>query len=384
MENVTEFAIFFMDPHGIIEEWNAGAERLFGIPREEAIGQPAAIVFIEEDRVADRPAEEMRLAAEKNAAEDERWHVRRDGSFFFASGMMHALYDDGKLTGFVKLVRDLTHRAEMEAGDQDNPDTVDVTVVERPSDSGASSKIIKMEMRRKQKDDYLRLRLLQRAVESQEDERKRISRDFHDELGQELTGLRLRIEVLKSAAAGDARLIPMIESITEIAERVDKTADFLTWELRPSFIHEEGLASAIDTYLKQWTAQYNLPAQASVTDFEGRRLNSYAEVNLYRILQESLNNVAKHAKASKVDIRLDHRGNEVVMVVKDDGRGFDVQSKANKKAGLGLMGMGERASLLLGAAEIESKPGSGTTVCVRIPAQFAEGTPQHLNSAGPV
>ncbi|HVF47580.1 MAG TPA: PAS domain-containing sensor histidine kinase [Pyrinomonadaceae bacterium] len=372
MDKVTDFAIFFADPDGIIEEWNVGAERLFGFSRSEAIGQLVEIIFVAEDRTAGRPTEEMRLAAEKGSAEDERWHVRRDGSFFFASGVMHALYEGDKLTGYVKLVRDLTHRAEMEAGDQDDPDSVDVTVSERLSNTGETSRVVKMEMLRKQKDDYLRLRLLQRAVESQEDERKRISREIHDELGQELTALRLRIEALKTAAAVDAHLRSAIDAIDEIAEKIDGTVDFLAWELRPNFVNEIGLARAIETYLKQWSSQFKIPAAARVRHFGGKRLNSYAEVNLYRILQESLNNVAKHARASKVDILLENRGSEVVMAVEDDGRGFDVEAKANKQAGLGLMGMGERAALLLGIAEIESTPGSGTSVYVRIPAQFAQ------------
>jgi PAS domain S-box-containing protein len=371
MEKVTDFGIFFVDPEGIIEEWNVGAERLFGIPRREAVGQNANIIFVEEDRATGRSAEEMRLAAEKGSAEDQRWHVRRDGSFFFASGLMHALYEGEKLTGFVKLVRDLTHRAEMEAGDQDDPDSLDLTLEETAAGSGTTMQVLKMEMLRKQKDDYLRLRLLQRAVESQEDERKRISREIHDHLGQELTALRLRIGALRSAAQEESHLNHSIEGIAEIAERIDSTVDFLAWELRPNFVTEIGLPRAIENYLKQWSTQFNIPAYATVQGFKNKRLNSFAEVNLYRILQESLNNIAKHARASKVDILLENRGSEIVMVVEDDGKGFDVGSKANKAAGLGLMGMGERAALLLGTAEIGSSPGSGTSVAVRIPAQFA-------------
>src|SRR6187549_3058009 len=116
MEEVTGYAIFFHNRVGIIEEWNVGAEHLFGYSRDEAIGQPAAVIFTPKDRAEGIYQKELAKAATDGIAEDDRWHIRKDGSFFFASGLLHGLYDRrGELTGFVKIVRDLTHRIEMEA-----------------------------------------------------------------------------------------------------------------------------------------------------------------------------------------------------------------------------------------------------------------------------
>jgi PAS domain S-box-containing protein len=379
MEKVTNFAILFTDETGIIQEWNVGAEALFGVDKADAVGRSAEMIFTPDDRAADIPNRERATAAKNGVAEDERWHIRRDGSFFFASGLMHALYEDGKLTGFVKIVRDLTERMELEAAVDGHKDNLDVKIKERPRPDGEFARVLHMEMSRKKREDYLRLKLLQRALESQEDERKRISRDIHDHLGQELTALRLKIQSLKDEAHGHNGLDEPIQSIQEIARRIDDTVDFLAWELRPNFVTEIGLVRAVENYLKQWSAQFGIPAHCTAVKLADKRLNEFAELNLYRILQESLNNVAKHAKASRVDVLLENRGEEVVMIVEDNGRGFEVNEKANTAAGLGLIGMGERAALLLGTAEIESTVGQGTSVFVRVPANFQNAAMQASN-----
>jgi len=376
MEKVTNFAILFMDESGIIQEWNIGAEVLFGIGSADAIGRSADIIFVPDDRAAHVPEREREAAAKNGVAEDERWHIRRDGSFFFASGLMHALYEDGKLSGFVKIVRDLTERVEMEAAVDGQKNNLELKVEERTTADGELARVLHMEMSRKKREDYLRLKLLQRALESQEDERKRISRDIHDHLGQELTALRLKIQSLKDEALGHDGLDEPIQGIQEIAKRIDDTVDFLAWELRPNFVTEIGLVRAVENYLKQWSAQFGIPAHSTSIGLADKRLNEFAEINLYRILQESLNNVAKHAEASHVEVLLENSGEEVVMIVEDDGRGFEVNEKANSAAGLGLIGMGERAALLLGTAEIESAEGKGTSVFVRVPANFQNAAMQ--------
>ena len=287
---------------------------------------------------------------------------------------MHALYEDGKLTGFVKIVRDLTERVEVESAIDGHKDNLEVIIEERAKADGEFARVMRMEMSRKRREDYLRLKLLQRTLESQEDERKRISRDIHDHLGQELTALRLKIQSLKDEAHDYDGLDEPIQGIQEIAKRIDETVDFLAWELRPNSVTEIGLVRAVENYLKQWSAQFGIPAHSTAVKLSDNRLNEYAEINLYRILQESLNNVAKHAEASRVDVLLENRGEEVVMIVEDDGRGFEVKEKANTGAGLGLIGMGERAALLLGTAEIESSVGHGTSVFVRVPANFQNAT----------
>jgi PAS domain S-box-containing protein len=114
-ENVKDFAIFLLDTNGKIATWNSGAERILGYKEEEIIGQPYAIIFTPQDIVKNQPQYELQIARDKSRSEDERWHVRKDGSQFWASGVVTPLWDeDGKLRGFAKVMRDITARKRAE------------------------------------------------------------------------------------------------------------------------------------------------------------------------------------------------------------------------------------------------------------------------------
>jgi signal transduction histidine kinase len=312
----------------------------------------------------------MNKAVETGVSEDERWHLRKDGSHFFASGLLHSLFEDGKLTGYVKIVRDLTERIELEAALENAANTMDIRVEERTSQLGEANKVLRLQIAQQQRNDHLRHVLMQRVINTQEDERKRISRDLHDHLGQELTGLRLRIQLLKDKYAGEQDISDEIEALQTIAAGLDKTVDFLTWELRPASIDELGLEIALQNFVKEWSEHFNIPVKLAIDRKPEKRLAPVAEINLYRIAQESLNNVAKHAKASAVNVKLADIDHTVSMIIEDDGVGFPVEEKANTARGIGLIGLGERAALLNGEIEIESAQGKGTLIQVRIPADF--------------
>ncbi|MFL6374393.1 MAG: PAS domain-containing sensor histidine kinase [Pyrinomonadaceae bacterium] len=370
MERVTDFAIIFKDADGIIEEWSIGAERLFGWTRDEAVGKSIQMIYTPDDRAKDISGQEMATALEKGVAGDDRWHMRKDGSFFFSSGLLHPIVQEGKRPGFVKIVRDLTDQIELQAEIDEARNSVEVNVVERESDLGELNKVLRMEMARRKRDDYLRLRLLQRVVETQEDERKRISRDIHDHLGQELTALRLRVEAMNSTLGDNRELHEHMAKLRELTEQIDSTVDFLAWELRPNAVTEVGLQESLHSFVDQWSRQFKVKAEFKALKLAQQRLQPVAEINLYRIAQESLNNIAKHADASNVSVLLERRDGNVALIIEDDGKGFEVAEKADRSKGLGLLGMGERAALLQGEVEIESSPGHGTTVHVRIPAHF--------------
>jgi PAS domain S-box-containing protein len=366
-EKVTNFAIIFNNLEGIIEEWNIGAELLFGYSREEAIGRSIEIIYTPEDLANKASETEMSLAAKNGVAEDERWHRRKDQSRFFASGLLHALYEDQELTGYVKIVRDLTERAEIEAALQFAHESVEMNVQERTSELGESNRVLRMRMAAQRRNDFLRMRFMQRIIETQEDERKRISRDIHDHIGQEMTALRLRLQLLGESIGNSPEAVRAFEHLQETAERVDSTVDFLAWELRPSGIEEFGLESALSRFVREWSEQFQVEASVHARHPVERNLSPLIEVNLYRIVQEALNNIAKHARATNVNIILEKPDSSLVLIVEDNGVGFDVDSSKNAERSLGLIGMGERAALLDGEVEIESSPGAGTTVYVRIP-----------------
>ena len=148
----------------------------------------------------------------------------------------------------------------------------------------------------------------------------------------------------------------------------------MSWELRPTELENLGLENALTTFVREWSSQYGISAEFHTSKTEsngnGSRLDQVVETNLYRIVQEALNNVLKHADAKSVSVLLHHRKDEVVLIVEDNGCGFEEAfgaTNGSTRGGLGLVGMKERSALLNGVLEIDSQPGTGTTVVARIP-----------------
>lgn len=314
----------------------------------------------------------MKIAAETGVAEDERWHLRKDGSVFFASGLLHSIYENGVLTCYVKIVRDLTERVEIEAALEESRQMLEMKVGERTSGQGEAIRSLRLEMAANRRKDVLRQRLMQKVINTQEDERKRISRDIHDHLGQEMTALRLQLQAFREQLGNDAKLTERFDKVMETAENLDSAIDFIAWELRPAALEEIGLEAAINKYVRNWSNQFQAKAEVLAKIASDKRLPLEIEVNLYRIVQEALNNIAKHAKASNVGILLEKPEDKIVLIIEDDGVGFDIEENINKNQGLGLIGMGERAALVNGEIEIESAIGNGTTIYVRVPASYEQ------------
>jgi two-component system CheB/CheR fusion protein len=214
---------------------------------------------------------------------------------------------------------------------------------------------------------------MRQLMTSLEDERRRISRELHDHLGQQLTVLKLHLESLLSQS-GFAALREQIEQTQAIVQTIDKDLDFLAWELRPSALDDLGLTAVLANFVQEWSANFNTRAEFHVSGLNDARLPADSEIMLYRIAQEALNNVAKHAQADSVEVMLERRGDQVVLIVADNGTGFDVKQASARGArrGLGMVSMRERAALIGGTLEIESQPGSGTTIYARVPFVLAD------------
>lgn len=145
--------------------------------------------------------------------------------------------------------------------------------------------------------------------------------------------------------------------------------DLLAWELRPAALDDVGLEAALHELLRQWSSTQGVAADFHTALGDRPRLGGAIELQLYRIVQEALNNVGKHANAKNVSVLLERRGDDLTLIIEDDGRGFDVE--ALRGAGLGLIGMQERVASLGGHLDFESAPGRGTTLFVRIPITVA-------------
>ena len=203
---------------------------------------------------------------------------------------------------------------------------------------------------------------LQRVVAAQELERKRLARELHDETGQALTSILLGLRGVEQAKDAEARERAAAE-LRELVVQTLQDVRRLAVELRPSALDDFGLVPAIERLTETFSEQTGIS-----TDLEARldgRLPPDIETVLYRIVQEALTNVVKHADADRVSIVVTGDGSSVTTVIEDNGRGFD--PAMSPEGGLGLLGMRERIALLQGRLSVESSPGAGTTLAVEVP-----------------
>ena len=217
--------------------------------------------------------------------------------------------------------------------------------------------------------EALRVELVQRIVNTQEEERRRISRDLHDQLGQQLTALRLKLSALKDVAAGNEEILEPLARLQDIASGIDKEIGFLSSELKPTMLDDLGLEEALRAYADEWAVHYEIPVDFHSNFKDGPKVRDLVATHLYRIAQEAMNNTVKHADAKHITVLLERTSESVVLVVEDDGKGFDAEStkRSDLSRGLGLLGMRERANLIGGKIEIESAAGQGTAVYVKVP-----------------
>jgi signal transduction histidine kinase len=148
----------------------------------------------------------------------------------------------------------------------------------------------------------------------------------------------------------------------------------MVWELRPTALDDLGLRAALANYVQDWSHRVGVRADLHTTGLSADRLTSEVETTLYRIAQEALTNVAKHAHADSVDVILERRGDHVSLIIEDDGVGFERGGTEAPLAGFGLLGMQERAALVGATVQVESAAGEGTTVIVRMPIALTNGT----------
>ena len=258
----------------------------------------------------------------------------------------------------------LIDRREREEALRRAHDELEERVEVRTAELAHANRSLRAEMDERQRAERARAELLGRLVFAQEDERRRIAREMHDQFGEQLTALALRIGALKEACAGNPELAAKVEALESVAQQIDRDVDHLVWELRPTALDDLGLRAALTNYVQDWSSRVRVSADLHTAGLADDRLSSEIETTLYRIAQEALNNIAKHARAEHVEIILERRADHVSLVVEDDGVGFDTASMG---AGFGLLGMQERAAMVGATLEIESAVGEGTTILVRMP-----------------
>lgn len=214
-----------------------------------------------------------------------------------------------------------------------------------------------------------RAELLQRVMAGQEEERRRLAQELHDEASQLLASLQIGLERLGQAEQGAEGMRDLVRELQEIAGQTLAAVHRLAVELRPSVLDDAGLVAAVELCLQESTRRWGLRVDFAQVGLDGVRLIPAAETAVYRIVQAAVTNAAQHARAQHLSLLMERRDEKLVVAVEDDGCGFDLEAvrAAPLEQRLGLAGMEERAALIGASLTIETRPGGGTTVFLEVP-----------------
>jgi PAS domain S-box-containing protein len=352
---------------GVITSWNRAAERLFGYSAEEAIGKNILLI-IPEDRRQEEADVLARLHRGEKIEHFETIRRTKDGRQIPVSLTVSPVKDArGRIIGASKVARDISERVLAQHALRRAHDQLEERVRERTAELSAANVALRRAIEHKQRVEEQRAHLFTRLVLAQEEERRRIAVDLHDQLGQQMTALRLTLETLKALAADRSDLRQHVDVLEDLTRQIDQDLSFRVWQLAPAALEGTGLVAALTEYAASWSKRFGISAQVHASRPADGVLASEMETTIYRFAQEALNNVAKHARADRVDIVLECSDERVSLIVEDNGIGFNVPEERTGRGGFGLRGMRERAALAGAECQIESAPGRGTTIILRVP-----------------
>lgn len=241
-------------------------------------------------------------------------------------------------------------------------------VLERTQAVDSQNGELRDEILERERSDAQHREFIARLALAQEEERRRISRDLHDQVGQQVTALQLALGALRDDGAWPAPAHATLVHLQQLADHISKEIHDLALVVRPTSLDDLGLLQSLTNFVDDWSGRAKVEVDFHASGWEGRRLTPVLETTIFRILCEAFNNVLKHASARRVSLIVDRRHDHVAAIVEDDGRGFALERGLRfSPPRLGLIGMRERALLVGGDVKIESAPGRGTTVFVRIP-----------------
>ncbi|UCD23231.1 MAG: PAS domain S-box protein, partial [Gemmatimonadota bacterium] len=320
---------------GAILQCNSAWERMLGLDAGDVRGKGFLELTYPEDVVASSRAFGQLVAGESGSLQLEKRYVACDGSIVWGSTSVSAVHDsDGELKYTIWVVENITERKEAEA---------------------------ELESSRE------RLRNLATRLQAvREEERTSIAREIHDELGQALTGLKMDLSwIADRVSEGENVVRDRIRSGLSLIDATANSVRELSTSLRPAILDDLGLEAAIEWQTSEFSNKSAVQCELElrVGDIN---LGPERATAVFRILQETLTNVARHAGASRVKVSLSEADGGVILAVRDDGRGITDSEVASARS-LGLIGMRERASVMGGRLEISGKPGDGTEVLLHMP-----------------
>ena len=325
-------ALYVHDLTGCYTSVNRAAERLSGYTREELIGRHFSILLNPEyerhvrghlERKADEPSESTY----------ETEIVTKHGHSVPVEISSRLILADGAAVAVQGCLRDVSERKRVQAAAR----------------------------------TYSR-----RLIEAQEGERRRMSRELHDQVGQILTAVKMNLHVLRKKCSAPEILASIEDNMKVIDEAVDQVRD-LSVDLRPLLLDDFGLVVAVRWYLDRQAKSCGVPADFTTHSLgEDDRFSSELETACFRIVQEAVTNVARHAHASRISVVLERVGQDLILLISDDGAGFDMKVLRTSAATLGLRSMEERVQAMGGSITIDSAPDRGTAICARLPIPYPQ------------
>jgi PAS domain S-box-containing protein len=291
----------------------------------------------------------------------EQQCLRKDGSSFW--GLFAAKRLGAKQA--VEFILDVTERKQAEGALAKAHAELEERVTRRTLELALTNRVLKNEVAQRRQAERLRTDLLRRLDSAQEDERRRVARDLHDQVGQTLTALTLAVRATRDAGALPALVSARLSEVQRAAEELGREVHELAVRLRPTALDDLGLHAALGQLLSDWSARTRIEVDCQLADLEAARLPPDFETVLYRVVQEALTNVARHARAARASVVVQRINGSVIAVVEDDGVGFEPHTATTDR--LGLLGLSERVTLAGGTLSIESAAGQGTTLIARLP-----------------
>jgi PAS domain S-box-containing protein len=361
VESVKDYAIFMLDPNGIITSWNEGARRIKGYEAEEIIGSHFSCFYPKEAAESGWPARALEIAGAEGKYEEQGWRIRKDGSSFWADVLITALRDpSGNLTGFAKITRDLTEQKRIQDQIRNLNRDLEARVNERTAKLRAALVSLEAEFAE-------RMRLEHEILEISEWERARVGQDLHDGLCQTLTGIGLTAKVLQqnleknklrpSAAAAETK------KIVELVKEATGEAHDLAFGMYPVDIEEQGLAYVLEKLAACLTQHFRIRCIFKCAE-PVHLADSRVATHLYRIAQEAAGNACKHGLAEVVLIKLAATRDGIILEIDDNGNGT---LEELKPTGMGLKTMNYRARAIGGSLLIRQRRKHGLAVTCSIP-----------------
>ncbi len=330
-------AIITIDASQHVVLFNAAAEAMFGCPREEAIGAPLAWFIPERLRAGHaehvREFGESGMASRRMGAMRIVTGLRRNGEEFPIDASISQVSEHGTKF-YTVILRDVTARVQAEAALQQSKEEL--------LELGAAADV------------------------AREQEKNRVSRELHDELGQSLTMLQMDVAWCKQKLpAGEAVLTQRLDKMAALLKGTVAATRRIAADLRPLLLDDLGLVPAVESLVENFTQRTGIPCELAISNPD-MQLPAAHSTAVFRVVQEALTNAAKHASANRVEVAIDQTSTAVNVSIRDDGRGFSPQDK-RKPGSFGLVGLRERAYLIGGEAAIVSAPGQGTIIELRLP-----------------